>query len=483
ILQLALAIKHQQRRVLAQAPPLEATARIDARIRRLFPFELTAGQQQAIAEVRADLARPHPMNRLLQGDVGSGKTIVAIDAVLLAVAHGQQAAIMAPTEILARQHAGTLGKLLSSSQVRWACLTGGLTGREREKILADLRTGALDVAIGTQAILQADVAFAKLALVVIDEQHKFGVRQRETLKRGSLGAHYLVMTATPIPRSIAMTLFGDLDVTTIRDAPLGRQPVHTYLASDEQRERWWDFFRKQLLAGAQGYVIAPVVSGADEPPNGDEPPSGDDDQPPAALASAEQVFESLAHGPLEAFRLGLLHGRMSVAEKDAAMEEFRSGRTQVLVATTVVEVGVDVPNATMMTIEDAQQFGLAQLHQLRGRVSRGTRPGYCCAFADSRTDESRQRLEAFVGTTDGFALAEVDFALRGPGDLLGTQQHGLAPLRIADLRRDVAVVDETRRDARQMVAGDAGLVDPQHARLRKMMLTRYGKVLDLGDVG
>ncbi|HEX4132248.1 MAG TPA: ATP-dependent DNA helicase RecG [Pirellulales bacterium] len=474
MLQLALAIKHQQRRVLAAAPPLEATARIDARIRRLFPFELTAGQEQAIREVRADMARPHPMNRLLQGDVGSGKTAVAIDAVLLAVAHGYQAAIMAPTEILARQHAQTLGLLLSSSQVRWGCLVSGISSREREKMLADLRTGELDVVIGTQAILQHDVEFAKLALVVIDEQHKFGVRQRETLKRGSSGAHYLVMTATPIPRSIAMTMFGDLDVTTIRDAPPGRQPVHTYLAAAEQRERWWEFFRKHLRSGSQAYVIAPVVGSDDnEPPALDAP----------ALASAEQMFEHLSHGPLEAFRLGLVHGRMSAAEKDAAMEAFRSGKTRVLVATTVVEVGVDVPNATLLTIEDGDRFGLAQLHQLRGRISRGNRPGYCCVFAEARTDDARERLDAFIRTTDGFELAEIDFRLRGPGDLLGTQQHGLPPLRIADLRRDLDILNEARADARQMVMVDPGLGQPAHQRLRKMMLTRYGRVLELGDVG
>ena len=472
VLQLALATKRHLQHDAATSPPLEATGKIDARIRRLFPFEFTPGQEQAIRELCGDLARPHPMNRLLQGDVGSGKTVVALYAILLAVAHGYQAALMAPTEILARQHAATLGRVLSSSHVRWACLTGGLTAKERQDTLAGIRSGEIKVALGTQAILQADVEFDKLALVVIDEQHKFGVKQRATLRQAGLNPHYLVMTATPIPRTVAMTQFGDLDVSTIADSPPGRQKVHTYLAQDDRREKWWEFFGKKLREGRQGYVIAPLVEGSDD---------GDGDEPP--LASLEQVYESLANGPLEAFRLGLVHGRMSAAEKDAAMEAFRSGQTQVLVATTVVEVGVDVPNATLLTIEGGERFGLSQLHQLRGRICRGTHPGYCCVFADPKTDESKQRLEAFVASTDGFKLAEVDFELRGPGDILGTRQHGLPPLRIADLARDAAVLDEARRDALRMIEADPELSQPEHARLRSMMHKRYSRVLDLGDVG
>jgi ATP-dependent DNA helicase RecG len=482
VLQLALATKHHQQHDLLRAPPLEATAKIDARIRRLFPFELTPGQEQAIVQVKADMARPHPMSRLLQGDVGSGKTMVAMYAVLLAVAHGCQAALMAPTEILARQHADTLGQLLSSSHVRWACLTGGIGAKERKETLAQLKAGELDVVIGTQAILQADVEFAKLGLVVIDEQHKFGVRQRASLKQAGLDPHYLVMTATPIPRTMAMTMFGDLDVSTILDSPPGRQQVHTYLATTEQRERWWEFVRKKLREGRQAYVITPLVSGSinDAGAFYDTPVEIDADAP---AANVEETYETLANGPLDAFRLGLVHGRMSPAEKEAVMADFRSGRVQVLVSTTVIEVGVDVPNATLMTIESGQAFGLSQLHQLRGRICRGTHPGYCSIFADPRTEESRKRLEAFVGSTDGFRLAEIDFELRGPGDLLGTRQHGLPPLRIANLQRDTAVLSETRDDARQMIADDPALERPEHERLRRMMQKRYGRVLDLGDVG
>jgi ATP-dependent DNA helicase RecG len=470
VLQLALALKRRQRRQLT-APRLEATARIDARIRRLFPFELTAGQQQAIAEVAADLGRDVPMNRLLQGDVGSGKTMVAVYALLLAVAHRQQAVIMAPTEILARQHYDTLGRLLVAGQVRIGLLVGGLTARQRQEMLAAIAAGEIDVVIGTQAVVESDVRFARLGLVVIDEQHKFGVRERAWLKQAALAPHYLVMTATPIPRTVSLTLFGDLDVSTIRDAPAGRQNIHTYLAGSEQRPKWWDFFRKKLREGRQGYVVAPLVEESDQ----------------LAAASVQEAFESLANGELEAFRLGLLHGRMTPAEKEGVMQSFRKGETQVLVSTTVIEVGVDVPNASLMTIEGGERFGLSQLHQLRGRIRRGTHPGYCCVFADDLSEQSRLRLEAFTKTDDGFELAETDFQLRGPGDLFGTRQHGLPPLRVADLNRDGQTLEIARRDAEQLVEmqpdNTAKLDSAPFGRLKGMVLKRYGNVLELGDVG
>jgi ATP-dependent DNA helicase RecG len=302
--------------------------------------------------------------------------------------------------------------------------------------------------------------------VVIDEQHKFGVRQRSRLRKAGQSPHYLVMTATPIPRSVTMTMFGDLEVSTIRDAPPGRQPVKTYLADDAQRDKWWDFVRRKLREGRQAYVIAPLVEERDD-----------------ERASVMQTYEQLANGPLEAFRIGLMHGRLSNDEKEAAMAEFAAGRTQVLVSTTVVEVGVDVPNATLMTIEGGERFGLSQLHQLRGRIVRGTHSGFCTVFAKPSTDDGKKRLEAFVESNDGFALAEIDFSLRGPGNLLGTEQHGLPPLRMADLVRDQAVVEEARADATALVTSDPGLAKPEHQLLRRQMLTRYGEVLELGDVG
>jgi ATP-dependent DNA helicase RecG len=493
ILQLALAVRRQQQHDQRKAPALEATAKIDARIRRLFPFELTAGQQKAISEIAADMAGPLPMNRLLQGDVGSGKTVVAVYAMLLAVAHGYQAVLMAPTEVLARQHAQTLERMLAAREkgdsphlceapvgpfrqmgtvpffprVRRASLTGGLTPNQRAALLQVIAAGEIDLLVGTQAIIQEDVSFAKLGLVVIDEQHKFGVRQRAVLKQAGPDPHYLVMTATPIPRSVTMTLFGDLDVSTLRDSPPGRQKVNTYLANEDQRAKWWDFFRKKLHEGRQGFVVTPLVEESDV----------------AEAASLDETYETLSNGELEAFRLGLIHGRLTPAEKDAAMDRFRSGETQVLVCTSVVEVGVDVPNATLMTIEGGHRFGLAQLHQLRGRISRGKFPGFCCVFGDPQTDESRERLKAFVASTDGFELAETDFRIRGPGDIFGTKQHGLPPLRIADLLRDQSILEEARRDAHALASADPGLASEAHAKLRRMMLARYGKALELGDVG
>lgn len=471
VLQLALAIRKWRLTHQRKAPPLPCEAKIDARITRLFPFTLTPAQRQAIEEIAADMARPWPMNRLLQGEVGSGKTVVAMYAMLLAVAHGYQAALMAPTEILARQHFETLSRALAASRVRLALLAGSLTPAQRHKVLQQIAQGAVDVVIGTHAVTHAvarsGVEFHRLGLVVIDEQHKFGVRQRAALKKAGVDPHYLVMTATPIPRTVAMTLFGDLDISTLREPPPGRQKVHTYVASEEQRLRWWRFFRQKLDEGHQGYVITPLVEEAEA----------------VDAANVQATYETLRQGELAGYRLGMLHGRMTPGEKDAVMAAFRAGDVQVLVSTSVVEVGVDVPNATLMTIEGGERFGLAQLHQLRGRVSRGTTSGYVCVFTSATQGEARKRLDAFSQTNDGFAIAELDFQLRGPGDLFGTQQHGLPPLRIADLTRDADVVDEARRDAQALVAADPDLADPRWARLRRQVFSRYGAALDLGDVG
>ncbi len=467
ILQLAIALRRWKLDQNRHASPLEATTKIDARIRRLFPFELTADQQQAIREVADDMGRTCPMNRLLHGEVGSGKTVIAVYAMLLCVAHGRQAVLMTPTEVLARQHAQTLGDYLRAGRVRTALLTGSLTQRERSDTLSAIAAGEIDLVIGTQAIVQDDVKFARLGLAVIDEQHKFGVLQRAQLRKSGVDPHYLVMTATPIPRTVGMTLFGDLDVSTIRQSPPGRQPVNTYLVEPDRYRKWWDFVCKKLNEGRQAYVIAPLV----------------DENENLAVASVESLFEELSNGQLEAFRLGLLHGRMSAQEKQDTMQAFRSGQTQVLVATSIVEVGIDVANATVMTILSAQRFGLAQLHQLRGRVSRGKHAGYCGLVAEESTEQAQERLEAMVETTDGFRLAEVDFQQRGPGDLMGTQQHGLPPLRIANLQRDQAILEEARTAAQKLLAIDPGLADPDHVRLRQMALIRYGRALDLGDVG
>ena len=467
-LQLALALRRWNLQRSQRAPALPASAKIDARIRRLFPFELTGDQQQAIRELAEDMGRCLPMNRLLQGEVGSGKTVVAEYAMLLAVAHGCQAVLMAPTEVLAQQHFRTLREDLHQSRVRIDLLTGSLTGSQRQLLLDAVQAGNVDLLIGTQALLHEQIQFPRLGLVVIDEQHKFGVRQRATLKSAGVDPHYLVMTATPIPRTVAMSLFGDLDVSTLREAPPGRQNVHTYLAREEQREQWWEFVRGKLREGRQAYVITPRVEESETP----------------AQASVEEVYERLTNGPLEEFRVNLIHGRMSSAEKESTMEAFRRGETQVLVATSVIEVGVDVPNATVMTIENGERFGLAQLHQLRGRVRRGKFPGYVSVFAQPVSQEARDRLDAFIRTTDGFDLAEIDFSLRGPGDLFGISQHGMPPLRIADLQRDQSVLLEARQDAQSLIFSPAApFFGPEFAELRTRVIRRYGEALDLGDVG
>jgi ATP-dependent DNA helicase RecG len=488
VLQLALAIRKWRLTHLRRAPALPVSARIDARITRLFPFELTAEQRIAIDQIAADMGREIPMNRLLQGDVGSGKTVVAMYAMLLAVAHGKQAALMAPTEVLARQHLQTLSTALAGSHVRLGLLVGSLSPTERKKTLDALAAGEIDILVGTHAVTHAlnqsgdstdertidglsdaleGGRFARLGLVVIDEQHKFGVNQRAALKRAGIDPHYLVMTATPIPRTVTMTLFGDLDVSTLRAAPPGRQKTHTYLAHDGQRARWWNFFRQKLDEGRQGYVIVPLVEETDA----------------VAAASVDQTLDVLQRGELLGYRLAALHGRMTPTEKESAMEAFRRGRVQVLVSTSVVEVGVDVPNATLMTIEGGERFGLAQLHQLRGRITRGAHPGYLCVFANPTTDEAQRRLEAFTRSTDGFELAELDFQLRGPGDLFGTRQHGLPPLRIADLARDAEIVEEARSDAQSLIAADPDLSNPAYSKLKRMVFVRYGEALELGDVG
>lgn len=466
VLQVALALKRHQQIALKKAPPLKLTPKIDARIRRLFSFSLTKAQDRAVAEIAHDMEQPIPMNRLLQGDVGSGKTVVAVYAMLLAVANKHQAVLMAPTEILARQHFLTVDRLLEKSRVRRSLLVGGLPAQERAQMLEQIAGGEIDLVVGTQAVIQDEVKFHRLGLVVIDEQHKFGVRQRAALKSAGEEPHYLVMTATPIPRTIALTLFGDLDLTILDESPPGRKPVRTYLATKEQRGQWWEFFRKKLHEGRQGFVVVPLVEEGDE-------------EVRSVLATCKELSETELSGS----RLGIIHGRLSGEEKEKTMAQFRQGQIDVLVSTSVVEVGIDVPNATLMTIENAERFGLAQLHQLRGRVSRGKFPGFCCLFSESDSPETQERLKAFCSTSNGFELAEIDFALRGPGELLGTRQHGMAPFRIADILRDKDVVMEARKDAWDLVREDPGLSRPEHLRLRQMVLRRYGKSFSLADVG
>jgi ATP-dependent DNA helicase RecG len=469
--QLALAIRRRAWKQQDVAPVLKTSAKIDARIRRLFPFEFTDGQNRAVREIADDLASGKAMHRLLQADVGAGKTVVAVYTMLVAIAAGYQVALMAPTEVLAVQHWETINSALAHSRVKRVLLTGQLTAAQRKKTLADIKSGEAQLVIGTQAVIQKDVEFQRLGVVVIDEQHKFGVEQRARFSAGESSPHILVMTATPIPRSLCLTQFGDLDITAIRDLPPGRQRVVTSrITGQAGRAKAWGFLRKQLQTGRQAFVVCPRVV-ADETESDHE-----------LAASAETVHQQLSAGELKDFRVDLVHGQMDRDRKLAAMERFREGDTQVLVATTVVEVGVDVPNATLMAIYQAERFGLSQLHQLRGRISRGRFQGYCFLFSDSDAADAVQRLSAMEETADGFKIAETDFELRGPGDVLGTRQHGDLPLRVADLIRDNDVLVEAREAAFDLVK--SGEFDqPEFAPLKILVLERFRQLMDLPQNG
>jgi ATP-dependent DNA helicase RecG len=426
------------------------------RFHAALPFPLTGAQRRAIAEIEADLAGPHPMHRLLQGDVGAGKTVVAVSAMLVAVEGGHQAALMAPTEVLAEQHylsvrdmlgdlrvPDTGATLFDERPVRVALLTNRVIGRAREEVLAGLAAGEIDILVGTHALLVDRVAFRRLGVVVIDEQHRFGVEQRAALRGKGDDPDVLVMTATPIPRTAAMTVYGDLDLTVLDELPPGRTPVTTVWARGPMEEAAaWDRVREEVAAGHQAYVVCPLIEESDR----------------VEARSAEEEYERLRHGELAGLRVGLLHGRMAAAKKEQTMAAFRRRDFDVLVATTVVEVGVDVPNATVMVIEDAGRFGIAQLHQLRGRVGRGAARSWCFLLGEAGTPEAEARLAAMERTTDGFELAEVDLEIRGEGTILGARQSGRSDLKLASLRRDKDLVRLAREVAFEIVDADPALV-------------------------
>jgi len=462
LMQLGIALI-RMRQVSRPAHALAGSEEIDRRIRARFPFALTSAQDRAVAEIAADLARDRPMNRLLQGDVGSGKTVVALYAALLAVARRTQAAIMAPTEILAAQHFEKVQKYLEGSRVRTALLVGGLKPSQRRAVLDGLAAGEIDLVVGTHALISAGVQFRRLSLVVVDEQHKFGVRQRSTIRGKGYAPHYLVMTATPIPRTLALTVFGDLDVSTIDELPPGRGRTLTKCVGESDLDEVLENVADLVAGGRQAYFIYPLVN-----------PS-----PDLELTAAQDAYEQLSAGALGAFGVGLVHGQMPPAEKDAAMADFRSGRTKVLVASVVVEVGVDVPAANVMVVMHAERFGLAQLHQLRGRIGRAEEDAVCLLVASPTNPVARRRLEVLEETSDGFAVAEEDLRLRGPGEIFGTRQHGLPELKVADLVEDFELLRAARRDATRIVREDPGLNAPEHQQLRREVLKAYAGRLDL----
>ena len=487
MLQLGVFLKRAHLRGSLRAPALKWSEAIDSHIRARFPFSLTASQDKVVREVVKDLTTSVPANRLIQGDVGSGKTVVALYAMLLAVASGQQAALMAPTEILAEQHYGSVSRALAGSKVRVALLTGAVTGAERDSLLARLERGEIDILIGTHALLTESVRFSGLGVAVIDEQHRFGVHQRARLRvKGGAGAtrpdpdagdplstpHVLVMTATPIPRTLGITLFGDLDISTIDQLPPGRTPIETRVVAPTERAGAYAFVRERLEAGEQAYVVVPTIEGGGERREGAED-----------LAGVRSLIKELEQGPLAGRRLAALHGRLKRQTREHVMERFRAGQIDYVVETSVIEVGVDVPNATVMIVEHADRFGLAQLHQLRGRVGRGGAKSWCLLLGEPSTPEAAERLRVLSETTDGFALAEKDLEIRGPGEVFGTRQSGASPLKVADLMRDRELLAMARRDAREWVEKSPMLARPEERTLLRRLLKQYGEMLGLGDVG
>ena len=485
VLELAMALRRYKTAALRKAYKVFVTSEVDRRVRARFPFQLTAAQDKAIREISHDLESGREMTRLLQGDVGSGKTVVALYACLAAIANGRQAAIMAPTEILAQQHFANIESYLEGSRVRRTLLRGKLPKKERAATLAAIEAGEIDLVVGTQALLERDVAFNALTMVVVDEQHKFGVVQRSRIRTKGPLPHFLVMTATPIPRTLAMTVFGDLDVSTIDALPPGRGKIITKVVGRGQRATVLEYVRKRLEAGEQAYVVCPLIGKDDEKP--DSPATTDPslitNDRSADLISATKTHNRLTNGAWRGLNVGLLHGVLKPNDKHAVVEAFLRGELHAVVSTTVVEVGVDVANATIMIIENADRFGLSQLHQLRGRVGRGSKDSLCVLIPQRHGKKVRERTEVMTQTNDGFKIAEADLRLRGPGELLGTRQHGLPELRVGHLVDDFDLLEQAREDAFEIIRNDPALKKPEHGRLLPALRRAFGEKLKFVDAG
>ncbi|MEP7274671.1 MAG: ATP-dependent DNA helicase RecG, partial [Acidobacteriota bacterium] len=436
-LSLALTLRRGDRRSEPKGSTIEISDRVRDAIRSILPFTPTGAQKRVLREIVIEMASDRPMNRLLQGDVGSGKTIVAIQAMLVAIESGYQAALMVPTELLAEQHLRTVTGILVGTRYRIGLLSGKLRGKEKSKIREAIATGEVDLVIGTHALIQEGITFEKLALIVIDEQHRFGVLQRAELRKRGLNPDVLVMTATPIPRSLAMTVYGDLEVSVIDELPPGRTPVATHVRGEDRRAKIYEFIREQIHLGRQAYVVYPIIEESEK----------------LDLRNATEMYQHLQQDIFPELSVGLVHGRIKAAERDEVMSRFVANEVNILVATTVIEVGVDVPNASVMLIEHAERFGLSQLHQLRGRVGRGAADSYCILLAQyERTREARERLQIMEETTDGFRIAERDLEIRGPGEVMGTRQSGLPVFRVANLVRDQRVLAAARKEAEHLLA-------------------------------
>jgi ATP-dependent DNA helicase RecG len=454
LLELAWILKRRQTRGVLKGYGYEIKKTLLTPFRQGLGFELTSAQKRVINEIFDDLRKSYPMTRLLQGDVGSGKTVVALSALLLAVENGGQGALMAPTEILAEQHRATLGRFLKGLPVKVALLTSRVPKKERERLLEKIAAGEIDIVVGTHAVLEEDVRFKNLKLAVIDEQHRFGVRQRTTLRQKGSLIDLLVMTATPIPRTLALALYGDLEVSTIDEMPPGRTPIKTALAPEAEA---FDAIRLEAAQGRQAYVVYPII----------------EESARLDLQSAKAEYERLRTEVFPGLKVALIHGAMPGKAKTKVMDEFARGEWQVLVATPVIEVGIDVPNSTVMVIQNADRFGLASLHQLRGRIGRGAQESSCFLVANPKTDQARTRLDTMTATADGFRIGEEDLKLRGPGELLGTAQSGELSLQVADLFKDAELLAFARVDADEVLGADPKLLKPEHALLKRRLLGLY----------
>ncbi|MDD5679773.1 MAG: ATP-dependent DNA helicase RecG [Candidatus Omnitrophica bacterium] len=423
----------------------------------MLPFELTKEQVEAIKSIESDMKSSVPMNRLLEGEVGSGKTVVAMYALLLTIKNSFQGVVMVPTEILAQQHYLTLSEFFAPAGINVKLLTGSMSDEEKDKVKKELKEGSAGIIVGTHSLIQEDISFDKVGLLVIDEQHKFGVSQRALLRKKDVKADVLIMTATPIPRTLALTVYGDLDISEIRELPEGRQAISTYWVEEERKDKVYKFAKEEILNGRQAYIVCPRIE-----------ETGKSD-----LASAKNVYEHLAKNVFPEFKLALIHGRMKAAEKDKIMKDFKKNKINILVSTTVIEVGIDIPNAAVMIIENADRFGLAQLHQLRGRIGRGGHKSYCILISNPESDEAKRRLEAFEQLQSGFELAEEDFSIRGPGQILGTRQHGLPEIKFGDIIEDKAILELARKEAFELVEHDSGLKDERNRNLREAVSARY----------
>ncbi|MDP3791286.1 MAG: ATP-dependent DNA helicase RecG [Candidatus Omnitrophota bacterium] len=478
-LQLALALR--KKGAAAESSMLGHTiisGALSEAFKERLPFELTDGQKKAIADIERDMSRGKPMNRLLEGDVGSGKTVVAAHALTLAAQNGFQSVLMAPTEVLARQHFISLSELLMPLGINIALLVGGIDAKVRQGMYSRIKEGAVDIVVGTHAIIQEGLGFKKLGLAVIDEQHKFGVQQRAILRNKGYNPHVLVMTATPIPRTLALTVYGDLDISIIKELPKGRKPIVTYWVEEDKREEIYGFIKEELDKGRQAYVVCPIIESHRRGGIAENNMA-----PRRCTQSAIDTFEKLSGEVFTSYKVGLLHGKMDSKEKDKIMKEFKKGKIQVLVSTVVIEVGIDIPNATVMLIESAERFGLSQLHQLRGRIGRGEHESYCVLLSNPKTDAAIERLKAIEGTLDGFEIAEIDMDLRGPGELFGTRQHGLPEIRFGNITKDFDIMEAARKEAFALVERDPNFKEDHHKGLKKALGDRFKGKLELIRVG